>query len=258
MKPFKRIFNLLVVLCASVIMLVVFFPLGCSKKQPEPEEIKIGVVLPLTGDGAAYGQKEKNGITLAINETTRAGGIRGKRIKAIYEDSQAIPALAVSAIQRLISAENVQAVIGDAFSSPTLAMVPIANQSKVILVSPTASSPALSGSSEYFFRVWPSDVAEGRVIAEVAVNRMKLKTFAVLSGNNDYAKGLKEVFIPTIKSLGSNVTITEMYNDGDSDFRAQLSKIKEASPDALYMVGYYKDFGKILIQAKEIGLELAS
>lgn len=237
----------------SVLLLIVFSLLSCSKKQPET--IKIGVVLPLTGDGAAYGQKEKNGIELAIQQVNESGGINGKKIKAIYEDSQGVPAPAASAVQKLINIEKVQVIIGDAFSSPTLAMVPIADQSKVVIMSPSASSPKLSGASPFFFRVWPSDTSEGAKMAEVAVHTLKLNRFAVIYGNNDYSLGLKDVFVGKVEELEKEVVSIEAYNEGDSDFRTQLTRIKEKSPDAIYMSGYYKEFVKILTQAKEMGIK---
>jgi len=133
--------------------------------------------------------------------------------------------------------------------------VPIVDKNKVIMISPTASSPKLSGSSEYFFRVWPSDVAEGSITAKVGIEIMNLKTFAVLYANNDYALGLKNVFIETVNKLGAEVLIIEVFNDGDTDFRTQLTKIKNFSPAAIYLAGYYKEFAKILIQAKEMGIK---
>lgn len=237
---------------AVVVVAIIAGILATHKR--ESEIIKVGVVLPLSGDGAAYGKKEKNGIALAIEKANASSGA-GKKIVAIYEDSQGIPAPAVSATRKLITVDKVQVIIGGAFSSPTLAIVPVADKNRVVVMSPTASSPKLSGSSRYFFRVWPSDIAEGSKMAEIAVQRLGLESFAVLYGNNEYALGLKDVFVARIKELGKTVTTVEVYNEGDSDFRAQLAKIKAQSPDGIYLAGYYKEFAKILKQAKELGIE---
>lgn len=253
----KRFTNLITshTLLIVVLVLLIVLPVGCSKKKAEVKAVKIGVVLPLTGDGAAYGKKEKNGIELAVQQANASGGINREKIDVIYEDSQGIPAPAVSAIQKLINIEKTQVIIGGAFSSPTLAMVPIANQNNVVIMSPSASSPKLSGSSPFFFRVWPSDTSEGSKMAEIAINQLKLSKFSVIYGNNDYALGLKNVFVAKIKDMGKQVVSVEAYNEGDSDFRAQLTKIKEKSPDAIYMAGYYAEFAKILNQAKELGIK---
>jgi branched-chain amino acid transport system substrate-binding protein len=252
----KRFANLKCVFVLLVVVFVILFTtfIGCAKKS-EPKEIKIGAILPLTGDGAAYGQKEKNGIELAVQQANESGCINGKKVKVVYEDSQGIPAPAVSAAQKLINIEKVSVIIGDAFSSPTLAMVPVAHQNKVVIMSPSASSPKLSGASPFFFRVWPSDTSEGTKMAEVAIQELKLNKFSVIYGNNDYAVGLKDVFIAKIKEMGKEIVAVEVYNEGDSDFRTQLARIKEKSPDAIYMPGYYKEFVKILTQAKEMGIK---
>lgn len=253
----KRFMNLITLrkLLVLGLLLSLSFAFGCSKKKARTREIKIGVVLPLTGGGGAYGQKEKNGIELAIEQANANGGIDGRKIVAIYEDSKGEPAPAVSGLQKLINVEKVKVVIGGAFSSPTLAMVPIAHKKKVVIMSPTASSPKLSGSSPFFFRVWPSDTSEGAKMAEVAIQRLKLNSFAVIYGNNDYALGLKDVFAAKVKDMGKKVLGVEVYNEGDSDFRTQLTRIKEKTPDGIYMAGYYKEFANILKQAKELGIK---
>lgn len=233
---------------------IMVFSFGCTKK--EDTEIKIGAILPLTGDGAVYGIKEKEGIDLAVSEVNSTGGIQGQQVRVIYEDSKGESTSAVSALQKLITQDKVQVVFGDAFSSPTLAMIPIIDKNRVILMSPSASSPKLSNSSQYFFRVWPSDIAEGAVAAEIAMQKLQLKKLAVLHGNNEYGIGLKEVFASTISKLGGSVVIVETYNEGDSDFRAQLTKIKKNSPDGIYLAGYAKEFAKILIQAKELDVKV--
>ena len=222
---------------------------------PQKTTIKIGVVLPLTGDGAAYGKKEKNGIELAIQETNKALRDQNIEIIPVYEDSQGVPAPAVAALTKLIDIDKIVAVIGGAFSSPTLAMVPIADKKKIVVLSPSASSPKLSGSSRFFFRVWPSDTAEGAVMAEVAITQLQLKKIAILYGNNDYGMGLKDVFVQKVKQQGVQIATIESYNEGDSDFRSQLTKIKSMDVDGIYMPGYYKEFAKILKQAKELGVD---
>jgi branched-chain amino acid transport system substrate-binding protein len=237
-------------LVAFLLATLLIFPLSCGKK--EAGEIKIGVILPLSGDGASYGQKEKNGVILAIEE---ANARSSKKIEAIYEDSQGLPAPAAAAAQKLISSDKVPVIIGGAFSSPTLAVVPIADKSRVVVMSPSASSPKLSGSSKYFFRVWPSDVSEASVMADVAINRMGLSTFAILYGNNEYGLGLKTVFDAKVQELGKRVLAVDTYNEGDSDFRAQLTKIKSLKPEAIYLGGYYREFAKILQQAREMGIK---
>lgn len=244
--------GVLVIIAAGVgIWLGVFPP---WQEEPVAQEIKIGVILPESGDYAAYGIKERNGVQLAIEQ---AQGRLGDRytLTVIYEDSQAVPTPAVNAMQKLITVDGVDVVIGCAFSSPTLAIVPIADRNEVVLMSPSASNPDLSGSSPYFFRVWPSDTAEGARTAEIGYEQLGLRTFAVFYGNNDYAVGLKDVFIPRIEELGGEIVAIEAYNEGDTDFRTQLAQIAALAPDGIYMAGYYREFARILNQARELGIE---
>lgn len=244
-------------LVLAVVGIVVGVMLLTPRKRTQPAQnqvVKVGVVLPLSGDGAAYGKKEQDGVALAIEQANAANAQSGVCIAAIYEDSQGNPAPAVSAIQKLIAVDKVPLVIGDAFSSPTLAMMPVADKAGVVIMSPSASSPKLSGASRFFFRVWPSDNAEGSVMADVAFRQLGLKTFAILHGKNEYGLGLKDVFAAKIRELGGSVLAVEVYNEGDLDFRAQLAKVKDAAPEGIYLAGYYKEFTKILRQAKELGI----
>ena len=249
--------NALLVAIAVIVVGLVVLAIMVKKRETlkEASVCKIGVILPLSGDGAAYGKKERDGIALAVEETNAALAATGRKIEAIYEDSKGLPAPAASAIQKLINIDKVPVVIGDAFSSPTLAMVPIADRNKVVIVSPSASSPKLSGASRYFFRVWPSDMAEASIMAEVAIKKLGFNSFAVLYGNNEYGLGLKDVFSAKVKEMGKKVLAVEAYNEGDMDFRAQLAKIKDVAPEAIYLGGYYKEFAKILKQAKELGID---
>lgn len=243
-----------VVVVAVVVVAVSVLSRGHKTRPSQAQVFKIGVVLPLSGDGAAYGKKEKDGVALAIEQANAVLSRSGLTITPIYEDSQGTPAPAVSAVQKLVSVDKVPVVIGDAFSSPTLAMVSVTDKAGVVLMSPSASSPKLSGAGRFFFRVWPSDTAEGSTMAEVAVQQLGLKTFAILHGKNEYGLGLRDIFSAKVKELGGTVFGVEVYNEGDLDFRAQLAKIKETAPAGIYLAGYYKEFAKILKQAKELGI----
>lgn len=219
------------------------------------DSIVIGVSLPLTGDGAAYGQDIKKGVDLALEEINDSGGVNGRPIRLIYEDDRGEPATAVSAFQKLVSTHDIPAAIAGAFSSPALAVAPIANREQVVVLSPTASSPDLTDAGPFFFRNYPSDTLEGNVMAEIAVDDLRFKRFAILYSTSAYGVGLREVFSREVKARGAEVVIAEGFKEGDTDFRTQLDKVRAANPDAIYMVGYYKEFAKILKQAKELGID---
>lgn len=227
------------------------FPLSCKK---EPEEIKIGSVLPLTGDAAKYGASAKKAIDLAVQEINLAGGIKGSKIIVIYEDDQASPDKGVSAFQKLITVDKVPVVIGAMPSSVTLAMAPIAEKNKVVLFSPASSNPKVTEAGDYIFRNDVSDVFEGVKMAEEVWERLGLKKVAVLYINNDYGAGIKDVFIRRFEELGGKIVDVETFEQGATDFRTQLTKIKQSNPEASYIVGY-KEQIQILKQYKELAIK---
>lgn len=244
------------VILFSVLLFIVFSLPACSKKQPETKEIKIGAVLPLTGEIAEYGKRCKAGIDIAVEELNQAGGINGKTLMVIYEDSRGISQDGVSALQKLISIDNVRIVVGAVASSVTLAMEPIATKNKVILFSPASSSPKLTGISKYFFRDWPSDVLEAKVLADFVYSNLRLKKVAILFVNNDYGLGLSSEFNRNFIKLGGQIPVVESYEQGATDFRGQLTKMKEVNPDAIYLAGFHREMAFATKQIRELGINV--
>ncbi len=226
--------------------------LGCAKK--EDKEIKIGAILPLTGDAALYGDSLKKGVDLALTQINSKGGIKGRPVTVTYEDSKAVPAAGVAAFQKLVDVNRVIAVIGDAVSSVTLAFAPIAEKNRVVVLSPLSSAPALTNAGDFIFRNVPSDLYGGRVAAYFSVKDQGWKKIAILYINNDFGVGLKRVFLESVESLGSKIVASEAYESGTRDFRTQLLKIRATNPEAIFIVGY-GEVSQILVQAKEIGLK---
>jgi branched-chain amino acid transport system substrate-binding protein len=238
---------------AIIGVLVIATVLIVTQTKEEPKEIKIGAILPLTGDAAIYGQEIKNGIELALEEINQKGGINDTLINIIYEDDQGQARIGVSAMEKLIKTDNVPVVIGGAMSSVAVPLSSIADKNKVVLLSPTATAPVLSGISKYFFRIWPSDNYDGSFMAEFAFNSLSLRKVCILYVNTDYGKGIEEVFKREFEKLGGEILKSESYELGTTDFRTQLTKIQELKPEAIYLPGYYKEFAGILRQAKELG-----
>jgi branched-chain amino acid transport system substrate-binding protein len=147
--------------------------------------------------------------------------------------------------------ENVPVVIGGITSNTALALAPVCEKAKVVLISPTATSPKLTGIGQYFFRTFPSDTREGKVMAEYAVRRMKIRTVAILYIDKEYGQGLEQVFKTHFTDLGGNVVYEKPYAEGTSDFSAIIKEIKDAKPDAVYLPGYYTEIAAILTEAKK-------
>lgn len=226
--------------------------LGCAKKE---KEIKIGAITALTGPGAKYGESSKRGIDLAIEDANSSGGITGMKVTAIYEDYQTDPKLAVSAIQKLITAHNIFVIIGAAGSSEILAMAPIAEKNKVILFAPSASAPDITQAGDFIFRNVASDIYEGSVMAEYAKNTLKVQRAAVIYINNDFGIGLKESFGKRFREIDGTIASEQSFNPDESDFRSQLAKIKATKTNAVYIVGF-KEIGLLLRQSAELGVKV--
>jgi len=221
--------------------------IGCEKKE---KEIKIGAILPLTGDAASLGEDCKNGIEIALDKFKK----KGMKIVLYYEDSQGKPDIAVNAFNKLVGTD-VKIIIGDLFSSPTLAISPLVERNKVFLFSPGASNPKLSGISKYVFRNYPSDNFEGELIAKY-IKQKGYSKVAVVYPNNDYGAGLKNVFTESFLKLGGNIVLSEGYNENETDFRSILTKVLHSSVDAFYLPGYYSTIGRIAVQYKQMGGKL--
>jgi len=240
----------IVVVVALAIMLIV------TQTKKELEEIRIGAVLPLTGPAAVWGENAKMGLEIALEEVNEAEAVRDKKVKLIFEDSQSDPAKAVSSLQKLISTDKVSVVIGDIASSSVLAMAPIAERSRVVLLSPGASNPDISKAGEYIFRNWQSDALEGEVDAQFAYERLGYRKMVILYVNNAYGSGLKTVFDQSFQKLGGEILDSESFEQGSTDIRSQLNKISAVNPQGIYMPGYPPDMAIVLRQSREMGIKI--
>jgi branched-chain amino acid transport system substrate-binding protein len=158
-------------------------------------------------------------------------------------------------VQKLISQDKVPVIIGGAMSSVCAAIGPVCQRNRVVLISPTATAPTLREIGNYLFFLWPSDNYDGKIMAEFAYRKLGIRRVAILYVNLEYGKGIEAVFRSEFEKLGGQVVASEAYAQGATDFRAQLTKIKALSPDALYLPGYYKELAGILKQARQLGLK---
>ncbi len=245
---FSAVLAIILILIASLMV----FSLGCAKK--EEKEIKIGAILPLTGPGAPYGQAEREGMEIAVNEINKGGGIRGQRLALIIEDSKTEPATGVAAINKLIQVDKTKIVLGALASSVTLAIAPIAEENKIVLITPGSSNPKISEAGDYIFRLYPSDNYQGKILAGWALKN-KISKVGVIYINNDFGVGLKEQFKKEIETNGGKIVIEEGYEQGGKDFRSQLAKIKAKEVDGIFIIAAGQENANILIQAKEMGVK---
>lgn len=227
---------------------------ACAPQQPT---YKIGVMYPLSGDAAAYGLPIQRATKIAIDEINAKGGINGKKIEPIYEDSKCNPKDGNAAAQKLINIDKVKVILGGVCSGETLGAAPIANDNNVVMLSPSATSPDITTKGgDFIFRLAPSDAYAGIVASEYAFKDLKAKKASIISESTDYAQGLRRVFKENFAKLGGEVVADETFNPEDTDFRTQVTKAKAANPDIVYIVPQTVPKGVLLIkQAKEAGIK---
>lgn len=236
-----------------VIIALVIIYVGYSLLKSESVEegpIKIGFMAPLSGDVASFGEGAKRGLDLAKEDS----GL--ENIEIIYEDSKAESPTAVSAITKLITIDGIVAVVGPMASGATLPSAPIANENKIVLITPSASSPELSSAGEYIFRTVASDAILGKLGAKMVKNAGH-KKLAFLYSNEDYGVGFEKVAKETFIELGGEVVISESFIRGETDLRTQITKVKSETPDAIFLITNSIDSAiAFFVQAKELGIEV--
>jgi len=243
--------SLVVLLALAVVLGLVLG--GCQKQA---KELKIGIIAPISGEAATFGESTANGAKLYFDQVNAAGGVEGMKIVYFVEDDKGDPTEGANAYSKLIDQNKVSAIVGTVMSKVSLAGAPIAQNKGVPMISPTSTNPAVTLVGNYIFRACFIDPFQGFVAAKFAYNDLGKKTAAVIyDSGNDYTKGLAEVFRDEFTKMGGKITAFESYAAGTSDFNAQLVKIKATNPDVLFIPNYYNDAGLIAKQAREMGIK---
>lgn len=225
---------------------------GCNEKS---NTIKLGSIGPLSGGVAVYGTEARNAIELAVEEINAAGGVNGQNFELISEDDEGNPEKSVSAYKKLVTKDGVKLIVGSLTSGCTLAITPLAQAQKVVLVAPAATNPAITDAGNFIFRACYTDPFQGTVGAKFAAENLGTKRAAVLYDvGNDYSVGLRDNFVKKFTEEGGEVVADESYTTGDKDFNAQLTKIKNANPDIVYLPDYYGTVALISKQLRAQGI----
>jgi branched-chain amino acid transport system substrate-binding protein len=232
---------------------------GCKAKSDTPAaaqaqvqagDVAIGAVFPLSGQVAFYGTESRDGALLAIDEINAAGGLLGRKLTLVSEDDEGDSAKSVNAFTKLTTRDKVSFVLGSSTSGATQAMTALAQQSKVILISPSATNVDVTRTGDYIFRACFIDPFQGVVGADFAYDTLKSRRAAVLyDAGADYNTGLADAFKAQFIANGGQVVADEAYQTGDVDFNAQVTRIKAANPDIVYLPNYYND---VALQAKQL------
>jgi len=232
---------------------------ACNRSPPPagPGPLRIGLVGALTGPEAELGRVLRDGALLAIEQANADGGVQGRRLELLAYDSQGRPEQAASATVRLVTVDQVAFIVGGDTSGSTLAMAPVAARAEVPLVAPAATNPRVTREGgPYVFRVCFVDSFQGGALAAFARDRGMARVAVLSDVRSDYSVGLTDAFRRRFEALGGTVVAAETYGQGDSDFRAQLTRIKGLRPDAVFLPGYYSDAAAIARQARQLGLSV--
>ena len=245
----------------GVIIAVVVVAVGYSviKDPSAPKEtgpIKIGIIAPLSGEAASWGDNFLAGAELAKKEINDAGGVNGRLIEFVVEDDQCESAAGVSAINKLISIDKVDVIAGPVCSSVGGPALPIAQDNAVPTII-VASAPHLTAIGDYIFRTYSSDAFQGKFGAEFIYDDLGKRKAAVVYVKNDWGQGLRDVFVAKFKELGGEVVYDEGVSQDSNDLRTQISKIKTSGADVLYFPVYPTNAIAGLKQIKDLSLDIS-
>jgi branched-chain amino acid transport system substrate-binding protein len=253
----------IIILTTAILSLVL---MGCPPKPAETAtggtggtegEIVVGEYGSLTGAEATFGVSTHNGIIMAMDEINSGGGVNNRKVRVITEDDQSKAEEAANAVTKLISQNNVIAVLGEVASSNSLAAAPICQSNKVPMITPSSTNERVTQVGDYIFRMCFIDPYQGEAMANYVAKTLKLTNAALLVDvKSDYSTGLAANFERTFLANGGKIVGKQSYAKGDSDFRAQLTTLKGTNPQVIFVPGYYNDIGQIAIQARDLGMNM--
>ena len=218
--------------------------------------IVIGVTGPLTGDNAEYGKQWRKGFDLALDEINGAGGVNGRPIEYVFEDTQSDPKQTPAVAQKFVADPKIAAVLGD-FSSPaSMAASPIYQRAGLVQLGITNSHPNFTDTGDYIWSNTSNQRDDAPYLAQLAVQDLEKKRLAVLYQNTDWGKTTVELFIGKAEELGAEIVVKEAYLTSEKDFRPILTKARDANPDALILISYYNDGALIAQQRQSVGLDV--
>ncbi|PIU50269.1 MAG: hypothetical protein COS92_02300 [Desulfobacterales bacterium CG07_land_8_20_14_0_80_52_14] len=219
------------------------------------EEVAVGSITPLSGKLAVYGEGFQQSMLLALEEVNAAGGINGKPMKILYEDNNSTAKDSVSAIQKLITVHKLPVLFGPAASSNFLAVCPIAQENKTVLIGAESAAAEITKCGDYVFRVFPSDELQGKGAAELTVS-LGYKEVVLTYINNDWGVGLGKVFKENFLKAGGKIIDEFSHDEGKTDYRSEVLRIKKHSLKAAVNLTYIKEGATMLKQAYETGLKV--
>lgn len=245
----RRVFTLSVV---SLGLVALTGAAGCEKKT---DDLTVGAFLSLSGSDSTFGTDTKDGIELALDEANKAGGVKSKKVKILYEDDKSQPQEASNKVRQLIDRDNVLAILGEVASSRTMAGGLIANTKKVPLVTPSSTAVEVTKDRDYVFRVCFTDDQQGDVAARFVWETLKKKKVGLFyAAQDNYSSGLASSFKERFKKLGGEIVVDKGFQKGETNFTTYLTELKSKEPELIFVPVYYNDMVQIARQAKQAGI----
>jgi branched-chain amino acid transport system substrate-binding protein len=227
-----------------------------SATEKEAGPFKIGVAGPMTGQYATYGASHKAGAEIAVAELNEAGGVNGAQVSFVLGDDLGDPKEAVLVAQKFIDDNDIVVVDGHQFSGATIAAGGKYEAAGLPMISPSATNPDITDLGPYTWRICMTDAVQGEGLAKYSVTTLGKSKVGIIYDNSDYGRGLANAFEKGVKAAGGTVGEKQQYAAGNTDFKAQLTKLKAAGIELLFMSGYYPEGSKIAQQAKELGMKM--
>lgn len=255
----KLKFRLALVLCC-VMMMSIFAGCGGSESAPDDsgsqgEVIKLGFLGALTGSVANYGIPGKKGMEMAIEEINASGGILGHQVEGVYDDNKGETTDITAIAKKYITRDKVVAMVGDPCTGLTQVAGRIAQDNEVVILSAGATGTGVVEIGDYVYRNTLLDIYAAPAVVDWMVNQKGWKNIAMITSlNNGYSTALTPVFKAAIADKGGNIVLDESINDGETDFTAQVTKLKNAGADVLVFTGYYTEAALIMNEVQKQNL----
>ena len=234
---------------ALAAVLILWVPFFKSLAGAGQDTIHIGVILPLSGPHAVNGEAAKRGIDLAVADRTAQLQRLGRDVRVIFADDRMEPEESVRVAEKLVTADKVISIIGPFSSAGVLAVAPIAEREKGVLVSGSATSPGIRDAGDFIFRTVSADTFHGKALSRFAFAMLRARKAAILYLDNEYGRGLKDAIAGEFARLGGKIVFAAAFNPGETDFKSTLEKLKRLDLHGIFLPAYPVDGGRILKQA---------
>ena len=242
-------------LISLTIIATLLAAISCQPSGGGGDKVRIGVFMSLTGDTANFGISSTNGIKMAADEVNATGGINGKQIELLVQDDRSDASEAATIVTKFVTQDQVHAILGEVASSRSIAAAPIAQNAKIPMLTPSSTNPEVTKKGDFIFRSCFIDPVQGAAIAQFGARTLNAKRGALMvDRKNDYSTGLEKVINEVFTRLGGQIVMTQSYQAADQDFNAQITSIKGANPDVIFVPGYYGDVGLFAKQARDKGI----